>query len=162
MGNIFSGSSEYSSTKSYDEISNLELDNNYQINNYITNTNENYENVEQEFKELLYVIEETNDIMHFFKSIKDVHSQDFKEFKTFSLKSLKYFEYFKDSLFEEYETKILDVDIKNYYDMSIFVNNAYYYYHTKTPEYKKKYLLEMLFNLLHSTLYFLIKDDLIS
>lgn len=150
MGNIFSNTKQISTKSSLLIVSEKE-----------TVKYEKYENIEKEFKELLYVIDETNDIMHFYKSIKDsnIKLQKFKEFKSYSVKSLKYFEYFKDTIFDEYETTILDINIKNYYDMSIFVNNAYYHYN-KTPEYKKKYLLDQLYNLLHSTLYLLIKDDL--
>lgn len=175
MGIFFSKNYTKSKTNSDNNYNNLhpdfvkeEIENDSDFKNdnceFVNDNYDNYENIENEFKELLYVIDETNDIMHFYKSIKDSPEINSNEkLQEFSERSIKYFEYFKDTSFEDYETHLIDFDvhIKNYYDMAMFVNKAEYFYEN-APEHKKKYLLNVLFNLLHSTIYSLVKVDLMA
>jgi hypothetical protein len=117
------------------------------------------------FKDLLYVIDDTNKIMHFYKSLKHVKHipiiiKALPNYEKFSNKSIEFFEKYKNNIIEDFELFINGINIHNYYDVALFINNIDIYYKS-THHIKKRKFLESTYNLLHLTLYLLINDELL-
>lgn len=116
-------------------------------------------NTKQDCKEILQVIDEVNKLMHFYKSILNLKEYT-ETFKKFSEKNKEFFKKYKDTINDELTIKIAGNDIKNYYDVYIFMNKIDDFYKDIHIN-KKKDFLTSIFNLLHLTLYLIIHQEFI-
>jgi hypothetical protein len=126
-----------------------------------SNHKENYENNYKKDKELIEIIIEISDLMHYYKGYVSLNVQP-KEYKIFSNKCLKYFK--KSDLELQNNINLNDIkeQIKNYDFnneinsfsdiVTIICNIKENYEKLKTNEKKTQYI-EFIYNLLHTTLY---------
>ena len=135
------------------------------IHKYTNQALKNKDNIytKEDFKEILQAIDEVNKLMHFYKSmlnLKEYSDADTYNFKTFSEKSSSFFKKYNNTLNEELSTKIKGVDIKNYYDVYVFINKINYYYQDiPKNNIRRRDFLTSIFNLLHLTLYLMIHHE---
>lgn len=120
------------------------------------------------FTELLNVINEINDLLHFYKSFinLDKYPHSLPEYKIFSEKCLSYFKNLKErdyNINEEFKDCGLNIDINSFNDVGIIISNIKNDYESIDTNIKKREFIQNIFSLLHVTLFlfieYFIKED---
>lgn len=124
------------------------------------------------FIELLDVINEINDLLHFYKTFTDLNTYPLflPEYKIFSEKCLDYFKNIKNineidyDINKDFKNCGVNTNINSFIDIGIIISNIKNDYESINSNIKRKEFIHNIFLLLHVTIflfieYFITKND---